>query len=585
MLLGSGAQVVELETAAVPVNPAQEVPRWSTFVRGGSDLVAPARDRVRVWDLDGPPDAPPSGDTLLPPNTSVLQAASDERGQLVVFGTSAGDLYMVDLARNSLASAPIRHGGQAIAGMEMSPQADAVAVVDAAGLVRVWSVPSGVPRTPPLRHPEPVSSLAWRPDGRQLAVATLSGDITVWDLSARTSRTSSDAGTIDVSLAPDGRRMLAWGIGDGVSVWDLDERPPRATARLPLENVCAAAWHRDGTRVALIVVSAGAASYHLHVWDLSAGLSEPLELTGQYRWETSANTLAFAADGEALIFCTYGGPVRFDPARTAQERGLQGYTPSPGSPMCGAASSRFLAACARLTDESRENILRVWSHAGELVLETPLVAGIRVSCLTFSPDGSLLVAAGDLGVHMWRTSDWQPVPLDAVGRTAGVTLACFDGNGRRLALVDRNALCRVVQLDEPILGGAPFQLSGTPRQLAFSSDGKRLAAVTTRHGVTVWDWLRGQPVTPALCREHSIKRALFTPDDSTLALVLWARGLEWLPVPQAAEASVEDLLTLSRQITGYSLAPDGESRYLWAPEWQRLDGSSAARDGEMSAPR
>lgn len=581
MLLGRETQVVELQTGAVLVNAAQEVSAAAAFGQDGGGLVAPVRNRVCVWDLDAPPGSPPSGEVLLPPDVHVLQAASDEQGRWVVFGTSQGDLYVFDVAQNSLAIAPISHGRQMITGLEVSPRVAAVAVADAAGLVRVWSMPSGVPLTPPLRHPEPVSSLAWRPDGQHLAVATVSGEITVWDVSARASQPGSSQSTRDVAIAPDGRQMLAWGSGDGVSLWDLTERPPRVTASLPLDTVRAAGWHHDGTKVALIADSPESGLFELRIWELSAGLGQPLKLPGRYRWEGSFNSFAFAGDGEALVLCTIHGLVGVDLAQSSDRRRVETFLPSPQAPLCSTTSSRHLAACSRLTDQSKEHLLRVWLLSGELVFETPLVSGLRVKSLAFSPDGALLVAAGDLGVRMWRTSDWQPVPLDALGRTAGIELACFDGASRRLALVDSNAVCRVMQLDEPLTCGPPFRLPGTTRDLAFSRDGKRLAVVTLQEGVTVWDWLRGQPVAPTRLRKQSLRRVLFAPDDATLAVVHWGGGLEWLSVPPATDASVEDLLMLSQRATGYSVSRDGESEYLWASEWQRLGHALPLPDGPV----
>lgn len=577
MLLGRQAVVVDLETAAVLVDQSEGVAPWSAFVREGTQLVFAASNRVGVRELRSTADSPVISQLLLPEGTAVLQVTCADRSSWVVMGTGEGDLYLVDLAHNNVAGAPIHHGDHSIALLAMNPRADAVAVADSAGLVRVWSVPTGVPLSPPLRHPEPVSSLAWSHDGQRLAVATVSGDVTVWDVSAQTRKMDRDGTTLGYALSPDQGQMVSWGREGNVSLWSLGERPPRVTSTLQLAGVRAAVWHQDGRRVALMVEVEGFAQ-RLYIWDLQAGLSEPMELTGRRRWEPTGGTLAFAEDGEQVVFSTYDGPVRFDRTQTVEELRFQAFSPPLRTPRCCDVSKDLLAACERIVRPTNDHLLRVWTLTGELVFETPLVAGLRVYQLAFSPDGSLLVVAGGFGVRVWHTGDWQPVPIDSGGTHAGIRLVCFDAASRHLALVDVNAMCRVFRCDAPFAGGQPFSVRGTPRALAFSNDGKRLVVSTYRHGVTVWDWHRGECLTPTYHPMRILGEAMFTPDDSALALIHWTGGLEWLPIPDATDAPVEQLVRQVQKVSGYSLAPDGNSRYLWAGEWQSLNDSSTGAD-------
>lgn len=53
--------------------------------------------------------------------------------------------------------------------------------MNASGHVRIWDVFAGKGNTEALQHNHDVLALAYRPDGKQLAAATLNGDITLWD--------------------------------------------------------------------------------------------------------------------------------------------------------------------------------------------------------------------------------------------------------------------------------------------------------------------------------------------------------------------------------------------------------------------
>jgi periodic tryptophan protein 2 len=46
---------------------------------------------------------------------------------------------------------------------------------------RIWDVFAGKGNTESFQHTHDVLALAYRPDGKQLAVATLNGEISFWD--------------------------------------------------------------------------------------------------------------------------------------------------------------------------------------------------------------------------------------------------------------------------------------------------------------------------------------------------------------------------------------------------------------------
>jgi hypothetical protein len=90
-----------------------------------------------------------------------------------------------------------------------------------------------------------------------------------------------------------------------------------------------------------------------------------------------------------------------------------------------------------------------------------------------------------------------------------------------------------------------------------------------RHGVQVWDWARGEPLTPPYRRESILMQAEFSLDGSMLAVVNHRGVLEWLPVPPATRVPMAELLHQVQRITGYGLSGSGEFHRLSAAEWTR----------------
>src|SRR5262249_30087381 len=74
----------------------------------------------------------------------------------------------------------IRHRGWVNA-IALSPDGRAILTGSDDTTARLWTVPDGVPRTPPLRHLRPVKAVAISPDGRLLLTASEDSSAQFWD--------------------------------------------------------------------------------------------------------------------------------------------------------------------------------------------------------------------------------------------------------------------------------------------------------------------------------------------------------------------------------------------------------------------
>ncbi len=124
-----------------------------------------------------------------------------------------------------------RQPGFTTLGMEMdgqysvawSPEGDELAAGSEAGVLVVWDAVSGEERLRVAGHSSCIRSVAWSPDGRRLA--TGSNDRTVKVFDSRTGeefltlRGHGKNGVLSVAWHPDGDRLLTAGI-DSVRIWD-----------------------------------------------------------------------------------------------------------------------------------------------------------------------------------------------------------------------------------------------------------------------------------------------------------------------------------------------------------------------------
>ncbi len=491
------AAVFDLETGAAVVTSACRIWPRPAFSHEGRFLVVPNTNRIQVRDLDLPTDSPPVAEILLPLSVTAPAVACDASGRWAIAGTVEGDLYVVDMAQRCLAGSPIRHSASPIDQLAINPQVDAVGAADVEGTLRVWSVPGGLPLTPPLRHEEPIGSLAWRDDGRQLAAATVSGDITVWDLSRVLEPPCLRSSIRSLAVSADGRRLLTWGKLGEVSIWDLTTRPPRQTASLSGSPILAASWSPDGDQVALVARRSVGQHLECRLWRPPDPQATSLHLQGLAYLNVLAGVVGFMDGRDKLALGGPSGPVVFDLDQGSESLRFDVTGSQRHERLYYAISDRWLAGCRHLMSSTRENPLQVWTPAGQEVFRTLLPSGQNVQGLAFSPDGDLLAAIGDFGLRLWRCGDWRSIKTGSSKAELGIGHMCFDAGSAYLAFVDSNSMCRVARVQDEFACGRPFQLPRNVSSLCFSPDGQRLAVVTVRHGVVVWDWSRGEPLTPA----------------------------------------------------------------------------------------
>jgi Tol biopolymer transport system component len=157
-------------------------------------------------------------------------------------------------------------------------------------------------------HADPITRVAFSPDGKRLASvagygpgAIVGGEIKVWDAETGQELHTLPAGGFSMAFSPDGRRIAGAGkppmtmrgvggpSGSGeVKVWDAETGRELLTLQGHTSDVRNVAFSPDGQRLA----SAGGGE--VRVWDAQTG-QHLLVLKGQ------GSYLAFSPDGHWLV--------------------------------------------------------------------------------------------------------------------------------------------------------------------------------------------------------------------------------------------------------------------------------------------
>jgi WD40 repeat protein len=247
------------------------------------------------------------------------------------------------------------------------------------------------------------------------------------------------------------------------------------------------------------------------LWDLQAG---------RRQYVVGRDTVLFAAFGpgaETLLTVSPLDGVRFFRLSDGQL-----ISSAPGNPEQTVQAAITPDGATLATGGIRGDLI-LWDVAGRRLIRRVPGAGSSVRAMTFAPDGARLAAlvnlpeAGSVALRVWdvATGEPLPVPLDAL---AGLNpwLLAFTPAGDALAVVTRQQI-RLYDLADFSLRYtlAPETLIAE-RAIAFSPDGRFMAATSPGDVVYVWLAADGSPAASLQGQQGAAMSLAFSPNSELL---------------------------------------------------------------------
>jgi WD40 repeat protein len=410
--------------------------------------------------------------------------------------------------------------------VEFSPDGAMLAIGMNDGTVQLWDVAHrrqlGTPIS--LTHDissddsvEPITTMAFRSDGKTLATVTASdsgvGTVELWNVAThhQIGRPFVLPGTANLlpalAFSPDGTTAAVG--GHGAQLWDVMTRKHIASLESPADRgmvVNAVAFSHDGKTLAI-----GNSDGTAETWNVATR-----KTVGPLLASTGAvESIAFSPDGQTLATGNDDGTVHlwnaafespftgsqnvgsvaFDPVSrnlaaivpdhpgqlqlrniiTGQRTGTVSY-----SGVSGIGSAAFSPDGKTLATGAYEGTTRFWNMATHRQVAAPLNNASPVDSMAFSPDGKILAEGYDNGaVRLWNLASHQQLGafLVGAGNHNPVDMLTFSPDGTTLAARgnDGTAQLRDVPTQQAI--GAPLANpghNGAVGTLAFSPDGETL---------------------------------------------------------------------------------------------------------------
>jgi WD40 repeat protein len=260
-----------------------------------------------------------------------------------------------------------------------------------------------------LRHPSPVSSATFSPDGKLVFTADDRRTLRVWRTgSGALVRAVAHISSGPLALSPDGRLLAAPAPSGAVTVW-------RTTTFQPAERL-----KRGGQSTAVAFSSDGRL---IATADGRTGPRTVAGLPGRY-------PPAQLLDNVARVWESPGGTFL---------RTFTGHTDS-------ITSVQFSPNGKLLLTSSRDHDARIWDV--ESGRPTVLLRGhfSAVFGASFSPDQRWVVTAGPLTAGLWQASNGRQLSL-LRGHTDSLTSASFSHDGRRILTSSRDGTVRTYKCE------------------------------------------------------------------------------------------------------------------------------------------
>ncbi|PVF91890.1 WD40 repeat-like protein [Serendipita vermifera] len=401
-----------------------------------------------------------------------------------------------------------------VSSVAFSPDGRQIASGSTDRTIRVWDAKTGQPIGEPLRgHTQSVYSVVFSPDGQQIASGSDDKTIRLWDaktghpigqpLQGHTHWISS------VAFSPDGWKIASGSHDKTIRLWDVKAgKPIGPPFQGHTEQVLSVAFSPDGQQIA-----SSSQDHTIQLWDAKTGqpMGEPLQ---GHTW--TVYSVAFSPDSQQIVSGSSDKTIRLWDAKTGQPIGepFLGHTEQ-------VLSVAFSPDGQHIASSSSDQTIRLWNARTCQLLGEPLPGHTHwVKSVAFSPDGRQVASGStDRTIRLWDVQTCQLIGEPHRGHTKSISSVAFSPDGRQIASGSEDKAIQVwdAKTGQPI--GEPLQgHTDSVLSVVFSPNGQQIVSGSHDQTIRIWDAKAGQPIgEPLQGHTGSVLSVVFSPDGHQVA--------------------------------------------------------------------
>jgi WD40 repeat protein/serine/threonine protein kinase len=526
------------------------------FSPRGDLLATDAGNLVRIWQ---------AGTTnlvrqiTLPGHVRVLKFSPDGRRLASLSLPDVVTVWEVDQWSIVCRIAGVRPVGAHMGSLDFSPGGDAVVIGDADHHLQVVDLATGNTNFDiPEAHPEPITFVAWSPNGSVIASGSgySGGQIRLWDAASGEPLGTLEGHTswiCELIFSADGRWLYSASGDQTIRIWDVGQRRCLATLRGSSDEVYGLALSPDGATLA----SAGKGGV-VAFWNARP---RPEEESPRLIALGKSGRSAFAPAGRVLAAPREGTVSLFDLETSEEIEQI----PALGADVWTVAYSAD----------------HVWSCAKRRLLRELDDPNAPVRLLHFRADGTRLLSFDTEGKAIWwDTHTWQAVRTFTVEPFRG---AAISPDSRLLAVGARTGAVRWLNAETgELLAESRVAHRHPVVGMAFSEDRSRAASVAEDGTLAIWDSSSFQLIDVFKGHMLGAHGVAFSPDGRRLAtggggrqaVKLWDVSTHRELMTMPGQGSLFSFVAFSPDGT-WLVACNREGRlHLWrAPSWEEIEAA------------
>ncbi len=453
-------------------------------------------------------------------------------------------LLQVNFAKANFIDSIFKQPFGAILSVAFSPDGIQIATGDATGNIYLWRVSDSQPLLRLQGHTAWVRSVQFCPAQTEtktshlLVSSSYDKTIKLWDTQTGKCLKTLQGHTnwlFRATWNPTGTRIASASFDHTIKLWDAATGECLKTLIGHEAMVFSAAWSPDGTQLA-----SGSADQTIKLWDVATGEC----LATLHGHQHPVTMVSWSPDGTTLSSGSFDRTVKlWNPKTATCINTLQGHSEIVWS-VAWSPDGDILASSAE------DATVRLWDVTTGQCLKILHGHTNWVWSVAWSPDGNTLVSGSDdWTIRVWNTQTGQCLKI-LQGYTGQIWTIDWNSTGRLLA---SGAQDEVVRIWDTQTGQCLKVLPGHRSliwSVAWSPDGKVLASCAQDQTIRLWDGQTGQCLN--ILRGHTN----------------WAFVVAWSPDgSKLASGSSDQTVKIWNVATGDCLQSLEHPSFVWSVAW------------------